>query len=148
MAIKRKDFGGLMFSLTYGFSRLQRNLSKKAGLYSGQPRVLTILKEEGGCTLKELSALCDIGMPSLSVSVRNMEKSGLIQREGPARSRIISLTETGQSRAQAFHEQIDSFYKGLLSDLGEEDAEQLYALLKRMDRYLSDFNDRFDNTEG
>ena len=143
MAVKRKDFGGLMFSITYGFTRLQRNLCRKAGLYNGQPRVMTILSEQGSCTLKELSALTDIGMPSLSVSVRNMEKNGLIRREGSARSRSLSLTEEGSARALAFHEEIDAFYKGLMEYLGEEDTDRLYALLRRMDGYTAEFNSHF-----
>ena len=147
MAIERKDFGGLMFAVTYGFTRLQRNLSRRAGLYNGQPRVLTILMEQGSCTLKELSALCDIGMPSLSVSVRNMEKNGLILREGSARSRTLRLTETGRARALAFHEEIDAFYTGLLAELGEADTEQLYALLKRLEASLSRFNDAAEQAE-
>lgn len=148
MAVERKDFGGLMFSVTYGFSRLQRNLCRRAGLYNGQPRVLTILMEQGSCTLKELSALCNIGMPSLSVSVRNMEKNGLILREGSARSRTLSLTETGRARALAFHEEIDVFYTTLLAELGEEDTEQLYALLKRMEAGLTRFNEAVEAADG
>ena len=147
MAIERKDFGGLMFAVTYGFTRLQRNLSRRAGLYNGQPRVLTILMEQGSCTLKELSALCDIGMPSLSVSVRNMEKNDLILREGSARSRTLTLTETGRARALAFHEEIDAFYTDLLAELGEADTEQLYALLKRLEASLSRFNDAAEQAE-
>ena len=143
MAVERKDFGGLMFSITYGFTRLQRNLCRKAGLYNGQPRVLTILSEQGSCTLKELSVLTDIGMPSLSVSVRNMEKNGLIRREGSARSRSLSLTEEGSARALAFHEEIDAFYMGLMDYLGEEDTDRLYALLRRMDGYTAAFNSHF-----
>ena len=82
MSIIRYEFGGLVFSVTYDFARLERNFCKVAGLYQGQPRILTILKENEGVTLSALSQLCSIGMPSLSVSVRNLQKSGLLRKEG------------------------------------------------------------------
>ena len=143
----RYEFGGQMFSLTHSFARLQRNLCKKSGLYSGQPRVLTILQQEEGCTLKELSALCDIGMPSLSVSVRNMEKSGLLRREGAVRNQRLYLTDLGRQRARIFHEEIDSFYVGLLDHLGEQDAQQLSDLMRRMTAYIDQFNNDYEENQ-
>lgn len=121
--VNRYDFGGLMFSLTHEYARLMRQVSVRAGLYTGQPRVLTMIKDNDGCTLKELSELCDIGTPSLSVSVRNMEKSGLLRRERgtDGRNQKIFLTESGREKAVAFHLEIDRFYKEMLERLGEDD---------------------------
>ena len=45
MAVVRYDFGGLVYAMTRDFSRLERNFCKFAWLYQGQPRILTILKE-------------------------------------------------------------------------------------------------------
>ena len=79
MPISRYDFGGLVFAVTRDFARLERNFCKVAGLYQGQPRILTILKANEGVTLSELSPLCGIGLPSLSVSLRTLQKSSLIR---------------------------------------------------------------------
>ena len=66
MPISRYDFGGLVFAVTRDFARLERNFCKVAGLYQGQPRILTILKTNEGVTLSELSPLCGIGLPTAS----------------------------------------------------------------------------------
>ncbi len=142
MAVVRFDFGGLIFSFVNQFARLQRLFCKKTGLYAGQPRVLTILRENEGCTLKELAAVCNIGMPSLSVSVRNMEKTGLIRREGGARSPRLYLTETGWEKAGAFHLLIDRFYAEFLSSVGEEEGEQLDRLLRLFDAFMGEYIER------
>ena len=92
MAVVRYDFGGLVFSMTYDFGRLERNFCKVAGIYQGQPRILTILKENEGVTLSELSPLCNIGMPSLSVSLRNLQKSGLVRKDGTGKNQKLYLT--------------------------------------------------------
>lgn len=148
MAVVRYDFGGLVFGVTYDFARLERNFCKVAGIYQGQPRILTILKQNEGVTLSELSPLCNIGMPSLSVSLRNLQKSGLVRKEGTGKNQKLYLTETGRERALIFHEQIDAFYKEFLSGLGDEAATQLNDSLQRFDDYLKDFNEQFETQHG
>lgn len=148
MAVVRYDFGGLVFSVSYDFARLERNFCKVAGLYLGQPRILTILKENEGVTLSELSPLCSIGMPSLSVSVKNLQKSGLIRKEGTGKNQKIYLTDTGRERALAFHEEIDAFYAELLEDFGPEGSEQLNDSFSKFDRYIKAFNKKYEERHG
>lgn len=148
MAVVRYDFGGLVFSTTYAFSRLERNFCKVAGIYQGQPRILTILKENEGVTLSELSPLCNIGMPSLSVSLRNMQKSGLIRKEGSGKNQKLFLTDVGREKANLFHVQIDTFYKEFLEHLGPEASEQLNDSLKSFYDYLVSYNRAFEEDHG
>lgn len=148
MAVVRYDFGGLVFGVTYDFSRLERNFCKVAGIYQGQPRILTILKENEGVTLSELSPLCNIGMPSLSVSLRNLQKSGLIRKEGAGKNQKIFLTDTGRARALLFHQQIDGFYEEFLRELGPEASQQLNDSLKQFDDYLKKYNQQFELQHG
>lgn len=148
MAVVRYDFGGLVFSTTYAFSRLERNFCKVAGIYQGQPRILTILKENEGITLSELSPLCNIGMPSLSVSLRNMQKSGLIRKEGTGKNQKLFLTDVGREKALMFHVQIDSFYKEFLEHLGPEASQQLNDSLQSFYVYLVSYNHAFEEDHG
>lgn len=148
MAVVRYDFGGLVFAMTYDFSRLERNFCKIAGIYQGQPRILTILNENEGVTLSELSPLCNIGMPSLSVSLRNLQKSGLVRKDGTGKNQKIFLTESGREKALLFHEQIDSFYKEFLESLGPESSQQLNDSLKKFDDYLKHYNQQFETQHG
>lgn len=148
MAVVRYDFGGLVFSTTYDFARLERNFCKVAGIYQGQPRILTILKENEGVTLSELSPLCSIGLPSLSVSLRNLQKSGLVRKEGTGKNQKIYLTDTGRERALAFHQQIDKFYEDFLAKLGDDASEQLQTSLRTFDNYLKSFNEQFELQHG
>lgn len=148
MAVVRYDFGGLVFAMTYDFSRLERNFCKVAGLYQGQPRILTILKENEGVTLSELSPLCAIGMPSLSVSVRNLQKSGLIRKEGTGKNQKLFLTDTGRQRALAFHQEIDAFYRDFLEHLGPAASEQMNQSFQQFDSYVKDFNKHYEAAHG
>lgn len=142
MAVNRFDFGCIVFAFGAEFTRLQRILSAQVGLYNGQPRVLTMLLQCEGCSLKELSRVCNIGMPSLSVSVRNMEKAGMIRREGGSRSPQIFLTETGKAKAEEFHALIDAFFAEYLASLPPEQAQQMNDLLDGFGKFMGDYCDR------
>ena len=148
MAVERISFGSMIFKTTYDFARLERNFCKVAGLYQGQPRILTILRENEGLTLSELSPICGIGMPSLSVSLRNMQKSGLIRKEGSGKNQKIFLTETGLEKALCFHEQIDEFYRELLGHVGQEASEAMEQSFKTFDNYLTSYNEAFERRHG
>lgn len=148
MPISRYDFGGLVFTVTRDFARMERNFCKVAGLYQGQPRILTILKSNEGVTLSELSPLCGIGLPSLSVSLRNLQKSGLIRKEGTGKNQKLYLTELGHQRAMVFHHEIDSFFTQYFSTLGPQGAEAFGSALSTFDEFIADFNDQYELRHG
>lgn len=148
MPISRYDFGGLVFTVTRDFTRMERNFCKVAGLYQGQPRILTILKSNEGVTLSELSPLCGIGLPSLSVSLRNLQKSGLIRKEGTGKNQKLYLTELGHQCAMIFHQEIDSFFTQYFSTLGPQGAEAFGSSLSSFDKFIEDFNDQYELRHG
>ncbi len=148
MPITRYDFGGLVFTVTRDFARMERNFCKVAGLYQGQPRILTILKSNEGVTLSELSPLCGIGLPSLSVSLRNLQKSGLIRKEGTGKNQKLYLTEQGYQCAMIFHREIDSFFTQYFSTLGPQGAEAFGSALSSFDEFIADFNDQYELHHG
>lgn len=148
MPISRYDFGGLVFTVTRDFARMERNFCKIAGLYQGQPRILTILKSNEGVTLSELSPLCGIGLPSLSVSLRNLQKSGLIRKEGAGKNQKLYLTEQGRQRAMIFHQEIDLFFTQYFSTLGSQEAEAFGSALSSFDGFITDFNDQYELHHG
>lgn len=148
MPISRYDFGGLVFTVTRDFARMERNFCKVAGLYQGQPRILTILKYNEGVTLSELSPLCGIGLPSLSVSLRNLQKSGLIRKEGTGKNQKLYLTELGHQCAMIFHQEIDSFFTQYFSTLGPQGAEAFGSALQSFDKFIEDFNDQYELRHG
>ena len=148
MPISRYDFGGLVFTVTRDFARMERNFCKVAGLYQGQPRILTILKSNEGVTLSELSPLCGIGLPSLSVSLRNLQKSGLIRKEGTGKNQKLYLTEQGHQCALTFHQEIDSFFTQYFSTLGPQGAEAFGSALSSFDEFIADFNDQYELHHG
>jgi Transcriptional regulators len=140
LAVSRHDLGEHLYSVFYEYNCLLRELSSEAGLYCGQPRILAAIKDNEGCTLSELSELIGIGMPSLSVSIKNMKKSGLIKSERyqtPAKG--IFLTDDGLTKILGYQRLIDKAHEGLLDKLGSEHAEEAGASLKLICDYLESY---------
>lgn len=145
MSVSRIEFGSLVYMTIQDFSRLERNFCAEAGLYPGQPRILTILQDHEGLSLSALSPICGIGLPSLSVSLRNLQKSGLIRKEGLGKNQRIYLTNQGRQKAIIFHEALESFYTAFFSSVGEEAIASLKDGLGSFDSFLCEYNDRFKN---
>ena len=148
MNIKRIQFGNTFFETLYGFSKLERDFCKTAGVYYGQPRILTVLSDHEGLSLSELSPICGIGLPSLSVSLRNMQKSGLIQKVGVGKRQRVFLTEDGRTRAMRFHQEMEKFYELAMEQLGNERTERLYADLESFAKIISDYAEQYELANG
>lgn len=140
----RLSFGDSFFSFIYEFDKLERLISKKTNLYSGQPRILTILMTEDGITLKELANRTHLGMPSLSVSIKNMEKSGLVYKipdPDDSRTSHIYLTEKGQSYGEAFHHLIHAYFLKLEEAFQSNSPDNLEDIIKQfLDTTTSYYN--------
>lgn len=146
MSIDRYDFGGLLFTFTYKYNRLLRKFCADSGLYMGQPRILALLRDNPGCTLSELSELAGIGMPSLSVSVRNLKKSGLLRYgdNGHTRGREMFITEEGLAKLNHFNIEFDSFLQTFQAELGPERASVFNEELYNMQQFISRYSHQED----
>ena len=140
MAVSRHDLGEHLYSVFSKYNCLLRDLSSEAGLYCGQPRILAAIKDNEGCTLSELSELIGIGMPSLSVSVKNMKKSGLIKSDKyqtPIKG--IFLTDEGLEKILGYQRLIDKFHETFLGKFGSEHAEEIDSNLTLICDYLDSY---------
>ena len=79
-------------------NRLHKSLNK-IGLYKGQPFILFALAEKDGITQKELAEKVQIKAASISVIIRRMEKTGIVERKGDLDDLRVSrvyLTKKGR----------------------------------------------------
>lgn len=135
MQSSKHNFEDIFFSFMLEYGRLERLMCERSGLYSGQPRVLTTLMSGDGITLKELAYRTGLGPSSLSVSVRNMEKSGLLRKEvtpGDHRTCLIYLTEKGYGHAALFHQLIQTYFSELNSSFEADMPVNLENTLGRL----------------
>ena len=86
------------------------------------------------CGVQEMAEALKLSTPTVSISVRQLEKSGLIARKPhPKDGRAVQLFLT--SKGEGIHQRVRSFhhqkFEKLLSGLNPEERELLVSLLER-----------------
>lgn len=122
----------------------RRNIIDKrfrdGGIYFGQPPILEYLNENPYATQKEIADHLGISPPSVAVSVKRMEKSGLLMRvcdKNDARRNNLQLTEKGRELLDFTHSTFDRIDDITFEGFTDEEITVLEDFLKRMNKNLS-----------
>ncbi len=108
---------------------------KAAGLTVPQWRVIAVLNAAGGLSFTEIQNLTVIDQPTLSRTVDQMVKNGMVlraNRPGDARFAVVSLTEKGSKAYEAFWPVAWGAYDAGVKGISEADLRVTRATLKRM----------------
>ncbi|MDF1499652.1 MAG: MarR family transcriptional regulator [Anaerolineales bacterium] len=102
-------------------------------LSPAQMALLDAIASQPGCGVIEIAKELEITAPTVSVGVRRLEESGLVEREpDPVDGRSIQffLTRRGQSLQRRIQENHLRKFRRLLDGLQPEDQETLLNLLQ------------------
>ena len=117
----------------FGLS-VMRELSK-VGLYKGQPPVLFLLdRAEKGLTQAQLAEKLSVSPASITVSLRRMEKAGLVLRSPDhqdARRNLVTITEDGRLVLKEADKRIIKIETQMLSGFSTEEAERFLNFFER-----------------
>ncbi|HML47259.1 MAG TPA: MarR family transcriptional regulator [Clostridia bacterium] len=115
---------------------------REVAIKRSQARLLDILLEEDGQSLKDIVERMDIRPSSAGELVGKLEQSGLVERrENPTDKRVVNvfLTEAGRKEAERnAEERVD---RDLFSGLDEQEQEQLSGLMEKL---IASLKARFD----
>lgn len=118
-------------SALYGLAtRAVRRLPRDLSLTSAA--TLATLAKTGPRRITELAAAEGVTQPAMTVLVRVMEKSGLVERKGdPSDKRVtlVCLTEAGTSYVRTRHQAGVDAYARLIDELTADEVEALTAAL-------------------
>lgn len=138
---KKQDAAAVLSRLFFLHCGCMQKAANDCGLYRGQPPILEYLKLHNGCSQKQLATALQVSPASVAVSIRRMEKSGLLQKENSAsdlRCNHIRITEKGEQVLSLAHTQLSKIDNRLFEGFSDTDIETLTALLGRCVRNLSD----------
>ncbi|MCD8499291.1 MAG: MarR family transcriptional regulator [Clostridiales bacterium] len=110
-------------------SRLYR-VAMSRGLYIGQPALLLTLKQQGVCSQTELAEALNVTTPSIAVSVKRLEKGGMITKtinEKDNRYNQIELTDEGKKAARVCEEIFSTINSRMFNGFSKEELSQVNA---------------------
>ena len=113
--------------------------ASSVGLYFGQPMILDYVLQHDACTQKELAEAMHISAASIAVSIKRIEKAGLITRtpdETDSRKNHLSVTQKGKDAFMEFRKICDATDEAMFRDFTPEERETLHRLLVRLHNNL------------
>ena len=112
-----------------------RRALKDSGVYFGQPPILEYLAQYGAATQNELAKALNVSPASVSVSLRRMQKAGLIEKtadETDLRCFRLSLTENGREQHKYIRGCFEELDRNLYAGFSAAELETLETLLSRL----------------
>lgn len=134
----RKLVGELISISVIHRCRITKSASK-VGLYFGQPQILEYVKKHDCCTQKEIATAMHISPASAAVTLKRIEKAGLITRstdKTDSRKNHISITQKGTDSLRDFRQICDATDEDMFRGFTPDEMETLHTLLLRLHKNL------------
>ena len=116
------------------YTRVEERL-EKYGLVKGQAHLLVLIRDNDGCTQKELAEILEVKYSSMSERLNKLEALGYIERnidESNSKYKRIFITSAGKMAAvqcrRIQNEFDDIMYKGF----AKKDIKQLESYLEKI----------------
>ncbi len=103
--------------------------------YFGQMPLLEYIIEHEGCTQKDLADFLHISAPSVAVTVKRLERDGVIQRasdEKDLRCNRLKITQAGLAYVAACRQSFDGVDALAFRGFSDEECAALYGYLQRL----------------
>lgn len=120
------------------YSRIQSQLAE-VGLYRGQPPILMLLYKNDGVSQKEMARALNLSPATMTVTLKRMEKAGLVLREMDEHDQRIlrvHLSEKGREICETGESRIGVVTAELLEGFTLEEQQQLNEYLSRIARNM------------
>ena len=120
------------------YSRIQSQLAE-VGLYRGQPPILMLLYKNDGMSQKERARALNLSPATMTVTLKRMEKAGLVLREMDEHDQRIlrvHLSEKGREMCETGESRIGVVTAELLEGFTLEEQQQLNEYLGRIARNM------------
>ncbi len=128
--------GMLIMDLSRLIHDLMREQEHAMGIKSGYRMILFCLAhQEAGLPQSQLVNSTHLKPPTVSLTLQNMEREGLVLRQVNAsdqRETLVYLTEAGRALDRKLHESIEAVDENISSGLTEDEQQQLMDLLLKM----------------
>lgn len=143
----------VIMELEYRVFQLERQcvfkLLRDRRIHPHQPALLKLLDTPEGRSQVELAKQLDVSPAAVAVSIRRMEKNGIVAREtdpGDMRSNRVSLTAEGREVLEYANRGMQRVYDRKLKGFSREEREQLLQYLQRisdnLELYKSELEER------
>lgn len=126
---------GLFFCFMHLHRKEVQSVIDEYELYHGQLPILETIKNNDGCTQNKLVELIHVSAPSMTNSIKRLEKNGLVTKSidpNDNRRSVIHITSKGIEVSSKCRSKFDEADRKTFKNLSAEELEQLHAILKKL----------------
>lgn len=120
---------------SYLFSKYVCRELEAIGMRSSYRHVMKPLMEQDGMTQLELVNLTKLKAPTISITLRNMEREGIVRREKndvDRRETHVYITDKGREMHKKILEAFDRAEQVMLKDVSEQEQATAREILAKM----------------
>lgn len=146
MEDKKRELCDVLHSVNICERHIVDRLLEDKGIYFGQPPILCYLSKNPNATQKDIADSLGISPASVAVSVKRMEKAGVISRQtdkDDARRNNLSLTKKGRELDEFARQTFLEVDSAKISGFTDEEIHLMLSLIKKMnDNLLTAFPEK------
>lgn len=134
-----KDITGKMIRTNIMHRRIVENMLGDTGVYQGQHRILMELSKHQHHSQKELAIAMKVSTATIAIALKKLEKNGYINKvmdKDDNRLNTIVITEKGQRVVRDSKNIFDGIDKKTFSGFTDEEKEQFYGFLDKIENNL------------
>lgn len=132
---KEKNIIMLMHDISKIFhNKMKDRINDDPKMVTYRP-ILRVLRHHNGCTQLDIVKYTLLKAPTISLTLRNMEQDGLIERivsQEDKRNMNIYITEKGNEANEKIHLIAEALKDDILKDIPNEDIEYVKNLLIKL----------------
>ena len=130
-----RDINDYFREITQNIYQLLDKKLEKYGVVKGQAQLLLIIRDNEGCTQKDLANYFSVKYSSMSERISKLENAGLIRRvheDGNFKNNRIYITKEGKTISTQCRKTLKDFDKKLFSGFSKKDVAQLESMLIKL----------------
>ena len=117
------------------YSRMRAQLAE-VGLYRGQPPIMALLHKRDGMSQKEMARALNLSPATMTVTLKRMERAGLIEREMDGRDQRILRVHLSEEGKRMGERQVGRVAAELLDGFSAEERAQFEEYMRRVARNM------------
>lgn len=121
------------------FGRFVAKELEDIGMRASYRHVMKPLMEQDGLTQLELVNITKLKAPTISITLRNMEREGIVRREkndNDRRETHVFITDKGREMHAKVLEAFDKAEKTMLSGISDKELESIRMITEKMTENL------------
>lgn len=139
LMVRENDFIKAVNETSYQFGAYVCRELESIGMRYSYRHIMKPLMENESLTQLELVKITDLKAPTISITLRNMERDGIVRREkndNDRRETHVFITDKGKKMYTKVLAILDKTEKTMLKDLSEKELKAMRATLDKMSENL------------